>query len=42
MELSKLLGRTSQTVSDYEREVLVVPVLVEGYLRLLDEREKGK
>ena len=42
MELSKLLGRTSQTVSDYERGVLEVPVLVEGYMRLLDEREKGK
>ena len=42
MELSKLLGRTSQTVSNYETGRLEIPVLVEGYLRLLDERKKGK
>ena len=42
VELAKMLGRTSQTVSDYERGVLEVPKLVEGYMRLLDERERGK
>ena len=42
VELAKLLGRHSQTVSEYERGVLEVPVLVEGYVRLLDEREKGR
>lgn len=37
-----MLGRNPQTVSEYERGVLEVPKLVEAYMRLLDEREKGR
>ncbi len=42
VELAKRLGRRSQTISEYERGVLEVPVMVAGFMRLLDEREKGK
>ena len=42
VELAKQLGRHSQTISEYERGVLEVPKVVEGYMRLLDEREKGR
>ncbi len=42
VELAKRLGRRSQTISEYERGVLDVPEVVAGFMRLLDEREKGK
>ncbi len=42
VELAEELGRHPQTVSEYERGVLEVPKLVEGYMRLLDEREKNE
>ena len=42
VELAKRLGRHPQTISDYERGTLEVPVMVAGFMRLLDEREKGK
>ena len=42
VELAKQVGRHPQTISQMERGVLEVPKLVEGYMRLLDEREKRK
>ena len=42
VELAKRLGRHPQTISQMERGVLDVPKVVEGFMRLLDEREKNE
>ncbi len=42
VELAKRLGRHPQTISQMERGVLDVSEIVAGFMRLLDEREKGK